>query len=442
MFYIDKDTELTTKHLQKYIEIFRTQHLPKLKINKAYHDVKNPSITNRTVVDETQPNNKIANPIIRYVNVMLTNYFMGKPVSYIIKDEELATIISANNNKENPHNFNLAMDCSIYGMAYELLYLNDNKQLNFSRINPETVIPIYSNEIDGELLYAIRFWEDTDILTDKTTTNVELYSNEDIKIFKEVNKALTLKEVKKHYFKMCPINIFKNNKEMTSDGQPIQKLVDCYDFATSDSLNNFDSINNAYLCIYNSGFLSDEDLNRMKSNRIFAIDSGDGSQSKVEYITKNNADMESEVFKQRVENDWKRFSYVADLESISKSHVSATSIRNGSFGVESITTLKENQFRTSLMRRLQIICNVYNLFGANYNTENIKLIFLRNIPQDLGNIADVMSKMTGIISNKTILQNIPFVQNVDEELKQLEEEKKLNYHNENEQNNNQIIQDN
>ena len=75
MFYIDKNVELTTEHIKKYIEIFKSQYLPKLKINKAYYDAKNPPIMNRVMADPDKPNNKIATAYSRYVTTLINGYF-------------------------------------------------------------------------------------------------------------------------------------------------------------------------------------------------------------------------------------------------------------------------------------------------------------------------------------------------------------------------------
>jgi SPP1 family phage portal protein len=102
----------------------------------------------------------------------------------------------------------------------------------------------------------------------------------------------------------------------------------------------------------------------------------------------------------------------------------------GLMGVEQLCVEKETYFRTALMKRLEIICNVYNLFGNDFNVDDVKITFVRNIPQNISAISDTISKLKDTVSTKTLLSQIPFVQSVDDELKQLEEERKHNYDNE------------
>ena len=434
IFYINPETELTTEHIKKYIEIFKSQYLPKLKINKAYYDAKNPPIMNRVMADPDKPNNKIATAYSRYITTLINGYFLGgKAINYTIPDEQLNAIINANKETEQSHNIDIGKNCSIYGTCYELLYLNNNKQLKMTILNPETVIPIYSNDIDGDLLYCIRFWDETNVLDNKTTTNIELYTNTDIKIFKMENNSISLVEVKEHYFKTCPINVFKNNNDMTGDSECVFKLIDGLDIALSDTANFRQELNDSYLCIFNAN-LSDSDLRLMKSNRIFSIDSDESNSAKIEWLNKDSNDTENENYKDRLENMIKKFSFVQDLEVISKSHVSAESIKN-TYGIEGIVSDKESQFKQSLFRRLQLICNIYNLFGNNFSTDGIKIQFFRNIAKNLSVISDNISKLASTVSRKSLLQQIPFITDINAELKQIEEEQKQNYHNENIQDN-------
>lgn len=430
MFYVDREKILNEKEILAYISAFKTKFLPQLIKNKKYYDVLNPAIMAKTVEDKTKSCEKIPIPFSRFVTTLISGYFMGKPVSYSIPDEELSTIISLNRNKEISHNASLEKDASIYGVAYELLYLDSNKNLQFTKINPQQIILIYSNEIDGELLYAIRFWNETDILTNKETMNVELYSNEDIKIYKQSNGGLELIETKIHYFGTNPIIPIFNNEDRTGDSQCVQKLIDCYDKSISSTQDFFNELNESFLVIYNSD-LDDETIRKMKSNRIFAVDSADtGGDARIEWLTRDGKNSESEAFNNRIVDDILTFSFVKDLQQASKSHISAESTKMGLMGVEQLCVEKETYFRTALMKRLEIICNVYNLFGNDFNVDDVKITFVRNIPQNISAISDTISKLKDTVSTKTLLSQIPFVQSVDDELKQLEEERKHNYDNE------------
>lgn len=424
MYQLDKNTTLSIDRVEKYIDDFRYRHLPRLLKNKRYYDCKNDAIMNRSFADITKPNNKVATPWAKYVSVLISGYFMGKPITYDTQQEELKDIITGFTTKEIAHNQSVEKDCSIYGIGAELLFINENKQVQFEKLDPTTVIPIYSTAITKELLYCIRFWETTDILSNNTTTNIEVYSANDIRYYKKSISGTVLTGIEDNYFKQVPINIFYNNEDITGDAEPVLKLIDGYDLALSDTANFREELNDSYLVLKNTN-LEQEDIITMKSNRIFAIeDSQEGSQSSINWLVKDSADTENENYKNRLADDIKRFSFVADIET-AKSHTTATSARIGLMGIEQICASKEVYFRQALLRRLNLICNFYNLLGSNMNTDDLKISFVRNVPIDLSVISDTIQKLSSFVSKRTLLTQIPFINDIDGELKQIENENSL-----------------
>ncbi|MEG2375018.1 MAG: phage portal protein, partial [Niameybacter sp.] len=139
--YLDK--ELSLEMMEKYIELFRTSQLPRLQKLKRYYDCKNDTIMNRTFKDITKPNNKIATAWASYITTLTTGYFMGKPVTYHTDNNELNEYLHKSNTKEISHNAALEKDCSIFGYAAEILYINENKEIDFAKVDPMSIIPIY-----------------------------------------------------------------------------------------------------------------------------------------------------------------------------------------------------------------------------------------------------------------------------------------------------------
>lgn len=46
----------------------------------------------------------------------------------------------------------------IYGVAYEINYIDELGQQRFKVLDPREVIPVYSNDLANELLYVIRYY--------------------------------------------------------------------------------------------------------------------------------------------------------------------------------------------------------------------------------------------------------------------------------------------
>lgn len=423
MYYIDKNTALTIERIEKYIEDFKFRYQPRLLKNKRYYDCKNDTIMARTFTDVTKPNNKCAHPFSEYIVTLISGYFAGKSITYDTQNEELTNILSSYTVKEVSHNQSLAKDCSIYGVAAELLFINGDKHVQFEKIEPTTVIPIYSTDITKELIYCIRFWDSTDILTNKTTTNIEVYDSQEITYYsKSINGTIrTGKE--SHYFKEVPINIYYNNEDLTGDAEKVHTLIDGLDVCVSDDMNFRSELNDSYLCFRNTN-LQQEDIITMKQNRIISIeDTQEGMQSSVQWLNKDSNNSESENIKNRLASDIKMFSCISELEN--KSHTTATQAKLSMLSLEQKCAAKETYFRKALLNRWERVCNYYNLLGSNITIDDLKITFLRNIPYDMSVISDSISKFAPFVSKRTLLTQIPFINNIDEELRQIDEETSL-----------------
>ena len=419
MYYYDK--ELSLERVEKYIELFRYSHLPKLQKLKRYYEGQNDRIMNRTFSDTTKPNNKIAAAWGNYITTLTTGYFIGKPVTYATHNEELEAYLHKNNSKEIYHNAAIEKDCSIYGLGAEILYINENKEVEFARLDPTGIIPIYSSDIEPRLNYVIRFWEDVDIISNETTTYIEVYSKNDIRYYESSTLGTKFVRDEPHHFKEVPINIFYNNADESGDFEKVIKLIDGYDLAMSDTANFRDLLNSSYMVFKNTN-LSDEDMFKMKSLGIIQIeDFQQGSDSDAKWLNRDSNDIENENYKTRLADDIKKFSFVADIES-AKSHTSATSAKVGLLGIEQVCADKEINFRKALLRRLKLISNVVNMLGGSIEIDNIAITFIRNEPVDLSVLGDTISKLLPIVSKETLLSQIPFVNDVKEEMRRIEKE--------------------
>lgn len=425
MYYLKKGTPLTPDMIRKYIEDYKVNYLPKFLRNKRYYDVKNDGIMNRIFKDPTKPNNKYATSWSKYITTLISGYFIGKPVTYSTQQQELLDFITLNNNKEISHNQLLEKDCSIYGLAAELFYIDNSKKVKYEKINPCGIIPIYSTSITKELIYCIRYWETEDVLKKEKTTHIEVYDNQYIIFYTETLGGIKQENKTEHVFKAVPVNIFYNNEEMTGDAEGVQSLIDGYDLALSDTANYRQELNDSYLVFKNTN-LETDDIVTMKEKRIIQIEDADtGMQSSVDWLNKDSNDVENENYKTRLADDIKRFSFVADIEAV-KSHTTATSAKIGLLGIEQICVDKESCFRTGLLRRLQLVCNVRNIVSDSLSVEDVSITFIRNIPIDLSVIADTLVKLAPFVPKQILLEQVPFINDVQKALKLKADEDRVN----------------
>ena len=72
--------------------------------------------------------------------------------------------------------------------------------------------------------------------------------------------------------------------------------------------------------------------------------------------------------------------------------------------LENLVGVKEAKFRKGLLRRLELMCNFLKIkTNSEMSYMEIQPIFTRNKPFNDTEIADTMQKLTGILSEETIL---------------------------------------
>ena len=378
--------------------------------------------------DATKPNNKIANAYPSYITDTLVGYFMGKPVSYNADDdkvlEELNMIFEYND--EADENIELAKNASIYGVAYEMLYMSE-EEVRFKSLDPKQCIPIFDDTIDSNLLAFIRYYDNYDVVQDKTITIIELITDTTITRYQCGNNYndFTLLDSYKHYFGMVPIAIFKNNEEELGDFETVISLIDAYDKLESDSLNDFEYFVDAYLALY--GFTAEpEDIQQMKENRVLLMDEG----TSAEWLTKNVSDNNIENIKNRIDADIHKFAKcpnMADKEFAS--NASGVAIKFKLLGTENKVSIKERKFKRGLQQRLELLATINGVLSDGFDWRSIDIVFSRNIPSNDTDIANMVNTLSGIVSEETLLAQLPFIENVQDEIERLDADREKNKEN-------------
>ena len=429
MLRVDIGTEMNPSIIEYLIKQFKMNDLPRLQNLEGYYKAKD-VILQRQMIDITKPNNKVPNPYANYITDMYTGYFAGKPVTYGGEDdaivEELGLIFDYND--EADENSEIAKDASIYGKAYEMLYVDTNSATRFKKVNPKEVICVYDNTVEAEMLFAIRFYSGADIKGENDYSMAEVYSNLNVATYKgnEDFTGFILQETHSHYFALVPFIEYKNNDDMIGDYELIVPLIDAYDKLGSDSLNDFEYFTDSYLGLTGMDFPTDIDGNldttvvqSMKENRLLLIPEG-GSAN---FITKQVNDAQIENLKTRIDNDIHKFSRCpAMTDSDFAGNVSGVAMKYKLMGFENTTSVKERKFKKGLQRRIELISNIMTLVSTEFDYRSISITFTRNIPSNTTELADMINKLRGLVSDETLIAQLPFITDIQGEIDKLAEE--------------------
>lgn len=415
--------ELTLDLIRKYIELFRAQELPRLKKLERYYKAKNDTIVNRTFEDASKPNNKLAHAYAAYITDTLSAYMVGKPVSYSAQDDTLNTEIDKvmNYNDSADNDLSIAESQSIYGRAYEVMYVDEDGYTRFKGLNTLESIPVYDGSVEKNLKYFIRYCEEQDPVTLITTVTAWVYDDVGCSEYSGSSVGeLKLIDTVENVFGYIQINEYINNNFYEGDFEKVISLIDAYDLMCSDTLNELDYFSDAYLLFANCEIDTDS-VQDMKNNRIIQATSGDSGQAAVvQWLTKNADDVQCENTKKRTVDEIHKLSKVPNLDpSAFVSHTTASHVFYSLLATEDLVSKKEKKFKKGLQQRLEKIVHLLNVKGidTNYDYRDIEIAFNRNIPQGLESIADPISKLRDLISDETLISLIPGITNPLEEIK-------------------------
>ena len=429
MLRVSKETEMTPTIIEYLIKQFRMNDLSRLQNLEGYYQGNN-VILQRVMIDITKPNNKTPNPYANYITDMYTGYFAGKPITYSGKDdailEELNLIFAYND--EADENSEIAKDASIYGKAYEMLYVDSNSATRFKKVNPKEVICVYDDTIEGDMLFAIRFYSGSDIMGENAYSIAEVYSNFEVATYKgnEDFTGFILQETHMHYFALVPFIEYKNNDDVIGDYELVVPLIDAYDKLGSDSLNDFEYFTDSYLGLIGMDFPTDAEgkldttvIQSMKENRLLLIPEG-GSAG---FITKQVNDAQIENLKTRIDNDIHKFSKCPALTDKDFAGTSSgVAMKYKLIGFENVASVKERKFKKGLQRRIELISNIMTLTSSTFDYRSIELTFIRNIPNNITEVADTINKLRGLVSDETLIAQLPFITDIQAEIDKLAEE--------------------
>jgi SPP1 family phage portal protein len=101
---------------------------------------------------------------------------------------------------------------------------------------------------------------------------------------------------------------------------------------------------------------------------------------------------------------------------------SGVAIKYRLLNFENRVSVTERFFKKGLLRRYEMICHMLNTLGQSYDWRKIRPIFARNLPENPADRADYAQKMNGIVSKKTLLSTLPFVDDVEREIERIEKE--------------------
>lgn len=438
MVYTYTDAEKlinNTDDLEEMITHHQTYQKPRLKELRDYYKGDNVSIldadTGKRRLEEHLADNRATHNFAKYVSQFIQGYMMGVPLKTSYPDEKIDEQLRDINrvNDADEHNSELVLDQSIYGRAYELVYRSQDDEVKFTVSDVLDTFVIYDDTVEQLPIAAVRYISSQF----EEDVKVHLYTDSLEKIY-SMNDTGDLKPVdeKQHFFEGVPVVEYTNNKYRQGDFEDVLTLIDLYDNAQSDTANYMQDLNDAMLKIVGNLDIDVEDAKEMKDNNILMLQTepnlnGAQQQADADYIYKQYDVQGTEAYKDRIFNNILLFTSIPNLlDDTSAGQQSGEAIKMKLFALSQKRATKERLFKKALRERYTLI-NTIETKAQNkpFDVNEISITFTENLPSMIDKELEWFTKAGGQLSNATLVDQLSFVENAEEEIEKLEEEDRL-----------------
>lgn len=388
------------------------------------------------ILDEEDRENRLVCNHAKDITDTASSYFIGNPVTYK-SDQNINVLLDAlkvaGADETDGDN---GLDLSIYGRAYEYIYTGEeDADLVIKNLPPESTFMVYDDTIEQRELFGVYYYVRKDDSDKESKTFIATVLTKNYKYMLDIQDVSESQELtekaESHHMGEVPLIEYQNNKLAIGDYELQIPLIDAYNVLMSDRVTDKEQFIDSILALYGA-LLSDEDaeesgdhkggeeaMKHLKKEKLLELP----ADAKAEYLTRTFDENGVEILKKALEQDIHKFSHIPCMTDESfGGNVSGVAMEFKLLGMENITKIKTRYYKKGLRKRLRIFCNFLALHQVYVDPSGIIPVFTRAMPKNLLEISQIVSNLWGKVSRKTLLSQIPFVDDVEEELKAVEEE--------------------
>lgn len=424
-------TIINAGNVTQWLQFFNRNILPERARLGNYYDGENQIIKQGAVVD--RPNYSINVNMAKYIIDVATAYTFGIPVQYTTENENETQILEKlkyilKNCNDNEVDFQQGGDMATYGVSYQLVLALQGKEkiedrIRIKYLNPLQTFYVVDNTIMENPVCAVYTYNY--IENNQQKTRVYVYDNVDLYVFNGSGGLISNLEYQEpHNMGTIPIIQCLNNDDAFSDIQCITDLLDSLSLVVSNNTDDLQSIANAILCA-SGGTLSDEAIAQINKHKTANLPVG----AKMEWVVKS---LNPEATKQQIDyllNFIFQIAQVPDLtDEAFGGNQSGVAMQYKLWGLNQLWVTKTTKYEKALYYRLKILLHLLQYqFESNVALlDNIIITFSKNLPADNSSMLQMVQALKDIVSTKTLLKQIPIVEDVEAELEELDAQAEKN----------------
>lgn len=414
------------------------------RLNDYYNG--NHDIEDRTRENELAPNTKVTVNHAKYITDMVTGVVFGNPVSYTPGDIDEADITPDMKEKDTKKNIDAIMklfkkidisahdaevgkDLSVTGEGLEVVYVRkiegseNATEPMIKSIDPRGAFVVTDDTINKNYLFAVHYMQKFDLEGNQSGYRVDVYTKKYIITLLTdditMNPDNTIEwERKENIFKDVQITEFRNNEEKQGDFEQQISLINAFNNLQSDRIADKEAFIDAILIFY--GFKLDE--GGLGPDALIEAPAKNGSDggAAAEYLTKVLDEDSTQVLAQSIEDNIHKTSYIPNMNDEKFSgNVSGEAMKYKLFALLQLMSVKSRYFYKGLRRRLQLLENYYTTKKIECDVDGIEIAMTANIPVNVSEIITMINNAKDVISLRTLLKLVPFIDDPDRELERL-----------------------
>lgn len=356
-----------------------------------------------------RPDNRLRAPFPRYITEVHTGYFLGLPPTVAYGGAAGARYAALSRELDLPHlYFDLGRDLSICGAGFALVWA-ERGGVKVCRCDPCDCFAIRSGDAGAPLLAAVRLFA-----SGRGGTRGVLYTAERLVPFVWDGTGVTLGAAEENLLYTIPLLPFSNNCQGVGDFAMVTGLVDAYNVLLSGALDDMQSVANAFLALYGMQGTTQRDIEQANRSRILSLSEG----GRAEFVVKN---LNHEALGQLEVNLRRSILQLSMTPDLCDEHFAGNSsgvaLQYKLWGIEQVRAAKERTFTDGLRALLAVLTEGERLLGRSVDLTGGEVTFYKNLPQDNAALAETLLSLSPLLSRQTILENLPWVADAQEELR-------------------------
>ena len=420
--------ELIYKLIQKHAQ--ERQRLKKL---KSYYMGEH-AILKHERRNKNAPNFKTVANHAKDIADTATGYFMGNAIKYNNTAEGgleplLVAFDGAEIDQVDAQN---ALNMSIYGRAYEYIYAKEGlTELDSTSVDPENVFLVYDDSIERKALFAVYYYEIKDDTKNATKYQAEVFTQNlhyHIVLRDSSTGTTQNEQVEPHNLDQVPIIEYRNNHFAIGDYEQQISLIDAYNSLMGNRVNDKEQAVESILVLYGAQ-LADNLEDAREAMRILAEEGllELPTDAKADFLKNALDENATEILRKALKEDIYTFSHVPNLTDENfAGNSSGVAMEFKLLGLEMITKTKEANYKRGIRQRISIFAHYLGMQQIALEAHSIVPQFSRGLPKNLLELSQVINNLEGKVSLRQLISLLPFVEDPDAELEELEEEKEKN----------------